>query len=88
MSWLEALSDSKPAPQASGENRALLPGGQAQHDRPGDDFSARTDWADILLPLGAVLHHEANGERYWTRPGKDRRDGHSATTGMQTTPTG
>lgn len=39
------------------------------------------DWADILLPFGAVLHHESGGVRYWTRPGKDRRDGHSATTG-------
>ena len=50
--------------------------------RPGDDFSVRADWADILLPLGAVLHHEASdGVRYWTRPGKDRRNGYSATTG-------
>jgi hypothetical protein len=81
MSWLEALSESKPVPQASGKNRAPVPVGQAQHDRPGDDFSARTDWADILLPLGAVLHHEADGERYWTRPGKDPRAGYSATTG-------
>lgn len=49
---------------------------------PGNDFEARTDWADILEPHGWSLEsrHE-NGELHWTRPGKNRRDGASATTG-------
>ena len=83
MSWLDALSESKPDPRpAPSGNRTALPTGQAQHDgRAGDDYNQSADWADILLPLGAVLHHEAGGVRYWTRPGKDRRDGYSATTG-------
>jgi hypothetical protein len=83
MSWLNALAESRPDPRpAPARNGIGLPGGQAQRgDRAGDDFNERADWADILLPLGAVLHHEAGGERYWTRPGKDRRDGCSATTG-------
>jgi putative DNA primase/helicase len=49
---------------------------------PGDDFEARTDWADILEPHGWSLEsRHANGELHWTRPGKNRRDGASATTG-------
>lgn len=48
---------------------------------PWDDFEARTDWADILLPHGWTLHHTQGRVRYWTRPGKDPRDTPSATTG-------
>lgn len=46
----------------------------------GDDFSIRTDWADILEPAGWQLESQRGGERLWTRPGKDRRDGASAST--------
>jgi putative DNA primase/helicase len=54
---------------------------------PGDDWSSRTDWADILEPNGWRLHsHAAGGERMWVRPGKDRRDGHSASTDFQGKP--
>ena len=84
MSWLDALSESKPDRRAApAGNRAALPdGGGRGGGRAGDDFNERADWADILLPLGAVLHHEASDRvRYWTRPGKDRRNGYSATTG-------
>lgn len=49
---------------------------------PGDDFEARTDWLDILGPAGWTLSHRGHGtERHWTRPGKEVRDGISATTG-------
>lgn len=51
-------------------------------DRPGDLYAAQVDWAVILQADGWQLHHtDRNGERYWTRPGKDRREGASATTG-------
>ena len=78
MSWLEALSESRPVPQLARDGNG--PGaavGHARHEgRAGDDFNESADWADILLPLGAVLHHQAaSGERYWTRPGKDQRSG-------------
>ena len=47
---------------------------------PGDDYEAKTDWADILTPHGwARLHTDTTGTTYWRRPGK--RDGISATTG-------
>lgn len=49
---------------------------------PGDDFEARTNWEDILQPHGwQVEHRGPGGETHWTRPGKERRDGASATTG-------
>ncbi|MGH8879460.1 MAG: DNA primase family protein, partial [Stackebrandtia sp.] len=38
---------------------------------PGDDYSARTDWADILEPHGWTLSHYQDQTRYWTRPGKN-----------------
>jgi putative DNA primase/helicase len=49
---------------------------------PNDDFEARTDWREILEPHGYRLEGVRNGERYWTRPGKNPRDGASATTGF------
>lgn len=49
---------------------------------PGDDFEASTDWAEILEPHGWVLESRKGRERNWTRPGKNRREGASATTGF------
>lgn len=48
---------------------------------PGDDFEAHTDWAEILEPHGWQLESRHGPERHWTRPGKEVRDGSSATTG-------
>lgn len=50
--------------------------------RPGDDFAAQTDWLDILGPHGWRVHHTSATEIFWTRPGKARKDGWSATTGF------
>ncbi len=47
--------------------------------QPGDDYEARTDWADILVPHGWVHVTTRGRTRYWRRPGKN--DGFSATTG-------
>ncbi|MFJ6566454.1 bifunctional DNA primase/polymerase [Streptomyces sp. NPDC091292] len=47
--------------------------------RPGEDYDARTDWADILQPEGWTFVYQHGSTRYWRRPGKDR--GVSATTG-------
>lgn len=53
----------------------------ASNTRPGDDFAARVTWEEILLPHGWIRGHtDAAGATYWTRPGKDPRDGISATT--------
>lgn len=48
--------------------------------KPGDDYEARTDWADILRPHGWTLLGARGRTRYWRRPGKDG-PGISATTG-------
>ncbi len=56
------------------------PGPEARNDtgRPGDDFAARTSWAEILEPHGwRPLFIAADGNQHWRRPGKDR--GTSAT---------
>lgn len=50
--------------------------------RAGDDFAARTDWADILTPHGWTRGRAMGHGHAWTRPGKKLRDGISATTGQ------
>jgi hypothetical protein len=37
---------------------------------PLDDYAARTDWADILVPVGWTEHYRQDDVTYWTRPGK------------------
>lgn len=54
-----------------------LPEGQV---RPGDDFEATVDWAEILTPHGWTFVHQSGRTRYWRRPGKVT-PGLSATTG-------
>jgi len=53
--------------------------------RPGDDFSARTSWEEILEPHGWRVHHRTATETFWTRPGKKRIEGWSASTGFSGT---
>lgn len=53
--------------------------------RPGDDFMMRASWEDILEPHGWRVHHRTISETFWTRPGKKRTDGWSATTGLMGT---
>jgi len=56
----------------------------ASGDRPGDQWAAATTWADLLTRDGWQLHHvDRDGEHHWTRPGKELRDGTSATTGYK-----
>jgi hypothetical protein len=50
--------------------------------RPGDDFAARTSWEEILEPHGWRVHHRTTTEIFWTRPGKKRIEGWSASTGF------
>jgi putative DNA primase/helicase len=48
---------------------------------PGDDYENKVDWADILTPHGWTLVSARGRTRYWLRPGKQRGQGISATTG-------
>jgi P4 family phage/plasmid primase-like protien len=59
------------------DDREHAPGGVS----PGDDYEARTDWADILGPHGWTLITAYGKGRYWRRPGKSA--GISASTGMR-----
>ncbi len=47
---------------------------------PWDDFADRVDWSVLLTRLGWQHTSSRGAERLWTRPGKDGRDGISAST--------
>jgi P4 family phage/plasmid primase-like protien len=49
--------------------------------RVGDDYNQRANWADILEPHGWQYSHQVGNETFWSRPGKEVRAGHSASTG-------
>jgi putative DNA primase/helicase len=76
---VHAALDEMPAPVTPTPARphpaALLSG------RPGDDYANQVTWKEILAPHGWRIHHETLHETFWTRPGKARADGWSATTG-------
>ena len=78
--WLLALVKPPERPQAPAQPTAPA------HDagtRPGDIWAATTPWADILTPDGWQPHSATRGDDgdLWTRPGKEPRDGASASVG-------
>lgn len=53
-------------------------------DRPGDIWAAQTTWDELLTADGWTrLKDGPEGEQRWTRPGKNPRDGISATVGYK-----
>ena len=51
---------------------------------PASRYCAATTWPDLLRADGWTLAHiDQSGEAHWIRPGKDIREGTSATTGWQ-----
>ena len=51
-------------------------------ERPGDAWAAQTSWESLMARMGAIVHPpDGTGKRMVTRPGKDPRDGPSATIG-------
>jgi hypothetical protein len=52
--------------------------GDSWFDTVVDDYNQRTTWAQVLT--GWTHSHRLGDIDYWTRPGKDARHGHSATT--------
>jgi len=73
-----ALDESPPAPPPAPRREQLLP---ATLDRPGDEFNVKAEWDQILLPHGWQVSERRGQETLWVRPDKNRRDGHSASTG-------
>lgn len=61
--------------------RGPRPAGEPNGLRAGDDFNARADWSDILIPNGWTEGKTLAGTRTWIRPGKGKGDGISATSG-------
>lgn len=84
---IAATFDQMPAHEAPAEHeargRGSLPGAtEAGGVRPGDDYNTKATWDDILAPHGWTKTNKIGHGYGWTRPGKNPRDGISATTGQ------
>lgn len=69
----------EPKPYVAPAPRSVM--GSGALESPGDHFGRVTSWAEILEPAGWTYHHHEGREDFWTRPGKDPKLGHSASTG-------
>lgn len=77
-----SVSDVSPGPTPPS-----TPSGSLGGLRPGDDFNQRGDvLGEVLLTEGWQIHSRRGAELFLTRPGKDRRDGHSASLGYENSP--
>lgn len=68
-----------PAALPTVRDSGLSAAGSSLDLRPGDRWAAQTSFAEILDRAGWTMSHQAGEEEYWVRPGKNPRDGHSAT---------
>lgn len=71
-----ALPTAQPAP-------GLSAAGSSPDLRPGDRWAAQTTFGELLDRAGWTMSHRMGEEEYWVRPGKNPRDGHSATVNYQ-----
>lgn len=68
-----------PAPVAPRQQVAVRTQGEL---RPGDDWENQHDWDEPWFTgQGWSTSHRVGSETFWVRPGKEARDGHSASTG-------
>jgi len=76
----EVLDETPPPPPAAPRREvSVRTDGEL---RPGDDWEAKHDWDEPwFTDQGWQVSHRSHHETFWVRPGKDKRDGHSATTG-------
>lgn len=65
--WLAEVVAKPPPPKPS---LAVVPVVGSGTDRPGDDFTAATNWDDLLLADGWKPLARVGDEYRWTRPGK------------------
>ena len=77
--WLLTLLTTQPAMiKPQGASDLFL----ADPTTPSARYCAQTTWEQLLIPDGWTLAKtDRHGEQHWTRPGKDTRDGISATIG-------
>ena len=66
-------------PTAEAVIEVIAPKPEGKGITPGDDFNARTTWAELLTPRGWTQVFSVANTTYWRRPGKSI--GISATTG-------
>ncbi len=78
---LHAVLDEMPKEAPREQIRPVAQHSARAGTRPGDAFNEQANWADILEPAGWTYSHSQGNTVYWVRPGKSKRDGHSATTG-------
>lgn len=77
--WLieKVIEQQKPEPVIAPKHHD-----EGNGNSPADLYSERTNWPDLLTGDGWTITKQlADGETHWTRPGKDGREGASATTG-------
>lgn len=77
------LLDYVRAPEPTSERLPAQPSERVGEEQaPGDLWAQAVTWRQLLERDGWTLHHtDRTGEEHWTRPGKDRREGTSATVG-------
>jgi archaellum biogenesis ATPase FlaH len=78
---LKKALDERPAPPVPAQKSTLITTRNPGDETPADHFDRVTSWAEILEPAGWIYHHHEGQEDFWTRPGKDPKLGHSASTG-------
>jgi hypothetical protein len=72
------------APAPAPASAPAQPAGSQGEDGPAQRYNEATTWEELLTADGWTLHHvDRSGEAHWTRPGKDKRDGTSATTNYE-----
>jgi hypothetical protein len=76
--WLEFLLTFEPTKTQIDSHRTddILTSG----DRPSERFNATHNWHNLLTMDGWTWSHQEKNADYWVRPGKNPRDGISATT--------
>lgn len=84
LSTLDALPEQQAAPRTETPTDGNLASPEPTPGlRPGDDFNARASWDDILAPNGWTKVRRDGPGWLWTRPGKNKADGISASTGTR-----
>lgn len=77
-----ALDESPPAPPPTPRREIVVR--TTGELTPGDDFNLRASWEDSwFTDQGWQVHSRLGHETFWTRPNKDRGEGHSASTGYR-----
>jgi len=79
--WIDGLS--APEPERDDRQRLNLDGVRTSDhhlddESPADEYSRTHTWEELLGGDGWACGSWRGDERYWTRPGKSVRDGHSA----------